>query len=656
MIEINNEDSVLLEWANRALDDLPDPYATEFRKQWNDWLKKKYKTTEELLKAWDCRNIPLGDEMIPGGDFSKAFEIDGNTWFFQLDDKDQATATVVPDEKLLRLTVHRDGKVSWTPQLMVRNLSIKKDAPYTLSFRVRGDRPVYVHTSVSMDVEPWRILGTSDHFQMAKEWKTYTYRFYGAEDFDKVRFNFTGLKVGTYEFADLTLRSGGEFGLDDDAKLETGTIPTLKMSDQHFSEEGRRDFWRFLVDIERAYWPEMARFLKEELHVKSPISGTQLYYGSKHVQAELDYCDDHAYWNHPSWPERAWDPTDWYIHNRSLVNWADTEIFTQLGTRRIAGKPHTISEYNHPMPNQYAAEGLPMLCAFSQFQGWNGIYQYTYSHQPHGEPDKFTGYFDMIQQVGQLVHAPACANIMLRGDVSPAKLTICGSMSPEAEIAALLKVRSPWPWQMGFESVGLDSRLALIHATALDVLGERGLTSPALMPTLKDDQKVFVSDTGELTWNMEHKGKGYFVLNTLKTKVFTGFVKDGFIDLGDGIGLAIGETRLGWATVTLTELAPKHRLLAASGYMENTGMKFVKYGLENDDRYTVNNNWGTGPVLCEGIKMTLVIPLTTGVSHVYALDVSGNRTEELGMNVSGANTIIGFGPYYKTLWYEIVTE
>jgi len=37
-----------------------------------------------------------------------------------------------------------------------------------------------------------------------------------------------------------------------------------------------------------------------------------------------------------------------------------------------------------------------------------------------------------------------------------------------------------------------------------------GLTPPALAP----DQKIFVSDTGELTWNMEQEGKGYFVLKT----------------------------------------------------------------------------------------------------------------------------------------------
>ncbi len=656
MVEINNENSVVIEWANGNLDDLPDPYGTEFRKQWNDWLKRKYESTAEMLTAWNCKNYPLGDEIIPGGDFTKPIDIDGKTWFFQLDDKEQATATVIPDEKLLRLDVKRNGKVAWTPQLMVHNFQIKKDHPYTLSFKIRGNKPIFLNAYVAMDAAPWSILGMHTRFQVTKEWKTYKFQFFATESFEKTRFTFTGWKPGTYELAEMTLRPGGNFGLAEDAKLENGTVPTLKKDEMQLSEEFRRDFWAFLVDLEWNYWPEMSRFLKDELKVKAPISGTQLYYGSKHVQAALDYCDDHAYWNHPSWPNKAWDNNDWFIRNRALADCADKDIFTRLGTRRVAGKPHTISEYNHPVPNQYAAEGLPMICAFSRFQGWDGIFQYTYVHQPNEEPDKLTGYFDMIQQVGQLVHSPACANILLRGDVSPAKQTIYGKMSRNEELDAFLKARSPR--QIDFESIGLDPRLTLLHGTALDLSElHRSQWVPTAIPA---DQKVFVSDTGELTWNMERDGKGYFVLKTPKTKVFTGFVKDGFVDLGDGVQLTIGKTRLGWATVTLTEVAPKRWLLAASGFMENTGMKFEKYSDKPDqaDRMTLHKNWGTGPVLCEGIPLTLAVPIVvSGKSRAYALDSSGNRTKELGVEYTNSGyTTITCGPQDKTLWYEIVGE
>lgn len=50
LIEIENEDSLFFdaaEWNN-----LVEPYKTEFQGLWNDWLLKKYKTTEALKQAW----------------------------------------------------------------------------------------------------------------------------------------------------------------------------------------------------------------------------------------------------------------------------------------------------------------------------------------------------------------------------------------------------------------------------------------------------------------------------------------------------------------------------------------------------------------------------------------------------------------------------
>jgi hypothetical protein len=654
MVEINNENSVVIEWASGNLDELPDPYGTEFQKQWNDWLYKKYQTTQTMLQAWNCINKPLGDEMIHGGDFEKPLTFDGKDWYLQRDDKEQAECFVVPEEKLVRIIVHRDGKVTWTPQLMFRNFEIEKNQPYTLSFRIRSDKPISLRSYVAMDAAPWENLGMYAAISVTPEWKTFQYHFFGTQDYENARFTFTGLKPGTFEIAGVTLRSGGDFGNDMNYDLEKRNVPIAKKNETHLSEEYRRDFWQFLVDLEWNYWLPMSQYLKSELNVKSPVSGTQLYYGSKHVQAALDYCDDHAYWNHPSFPVKQWDNKDWYIRNRALVNFADTDIFTRLGTRRIAGKPHTISEYNHPVPNQFSAEGLPMICAFAQFQGWNGVFQYTYAHAPNMEPEKFTGYFDMIAHAGQLVHAPACAAIMLRGDVTKAKTTIFGSMDQKTELDAFVKNRSPR--QIDFKSLGLDFRLTLLHGTALDLNGKNGTDSQKI-PVIPEDQKVFVSDTGELTWNMEEKDAGYFTLNTPKTKIFSGFIQNRKFKIGD-IELSFGKTRLDWATVSLTELSPNRILVAATGFMENTGMKFEQYDNTNPDRMTVHNNWGNAPILCEGIPLTLELHTNGKMVRCFALNSSGQRKEQVGKDIisSQKTATIKLTPETKTLWYEIVFE
>jgi hypothetical protein len=50
-VEMNNENTALPFWAGN-LDDLPEPYATELGRQWNVWLKARYRTTSRLATAW----------------------------------------------------------------------------------------------------------------------------------------------------------------------------------------------------------------------------------------------------------------------------------------------------------------------------------------------------------------------------------------------------------------------------------------------------------------------------------------------------------------------------------------------------------------------------------------------------------------------------
>ena len=47
---------------------------------------------------------------------------------------------------------------------------------------------------------------------------------------------------------------------------------------------------------------------------------------------------------------------DWTVDNLAMVN-DPPGVLGSLAGRRIAGMAYTVSEYNHPMPNYYAAEG-----------------------------------------------------------------------------------------------------------------------------------------------------------------------------------------------------------------------------------------------------------------------------------------------------------
>ena len=214
----------------------------------------------------------------------------------------------------------------------------------------------------------------------------------------------------------------------------------------------------------------MHRFLKDELGVKSLVAGTQMGWSPAHVQAALDYVDGHSYWQHPVFPGRPWDSRNWYVDDLALVNQAGGTL-SDLASTRVAGKPYTVSEYNHPQPLTHAAEGFPMIAAFGAFQGWSAIYSFDYSGNNLYEPDKLDGYFDIKSDPSRLVHMPACAALFLRGDVAPARQTLLAPLSLEAERRQLRESRSAWT--LTTDRFGVDAEWSLLHAIGLDLKAEK---------------------------------------------------------------------------------------------------------------------------------------------------------------------------------------
>ena len=81
-------------------------------------------------------------------------------------------------------------------------------------------------------------------------------------------------------------------------------------------------------------------------------------------------------------------------------------------------RPLTVSEYDHPYPNLYCAEGNPMAAAFGAFQNWSGFYQFAWSHSDSYDPTAASTFFDMCGNQAKLAHLPACYAMFTRGDVT----------------------------------------------------------------------------------------------------------------------------------------------------------------------------------------------------------------------------------------------
>ena len=189
---------------------------------------------------------------------------------------------------------------------------------------------------------------------------------------------------------------------------------------------------RFYIDLETRFFARMKAFLREELGVKALLVGTSAYasglspYPLLTSAAQLDITDAHFYWQHPSYfldPETG--KRGFRIRNTPMVNEPSKSSVITLQRAAIAGQPFIVSEVNHPYPNEFAAEALPLLAAYGAFHDWDALYWYSFEHSdPSQWIPKYPGHFDSRQDPVKMSQLALGALLFLRGDVDTAKRII----------------------------------------------------------------------------------------------------------------------------------------------------------------------------------------------------------------------------------------
>ena len=534
------------------------------------------------------------------------------------------------------------------------NLAVKRGGVYTVSFRAAADRRRTVSLSLMQAHDPWGNPGLGTGLALTKEPQSFTFTFIATADDENARLNFGDMNQEGAEFrlGKLSLQPGGRVGLSEGESLERRNIHTPKVADSRtLPPGGRQDWIRFLWETERKHWTGMRRFLKEELGVKVPIVGTIVATSTPNLMADFDVVDSHAYWQHPQFPGKSWDMDNWFVKNISMVDYPDGNAVTPLAFQRVAGKPHMVSEYNHPAPNTHAGEGPLFVAAFGALQDWDAIFLYTYSHEEKDtKAGCISGFFNIGQHPTIMANVPVASLLFRRGDIGPAKKLLLVPLSPDKEIGLVAQEGRAWS-VLPVEPLGLDLKNAIVHRIALDISGK--LPMPTVAPPAKQRQ---TSDTGELTWRLPAKDQGVLELRGLKTKAVIGHVDNRPIDLGDGVRVIVGRTRSNWCTVALTLLdgdsfdhSPRRALLVATGITENTDMGWL-----NETRNSVGRNWGKPPSLVEPIAATIQIPRGAATPFLYPLDERGQRGPCIAAATAGDSKVeFKIGPPQATVWYEI---
>jgi hypothetical protein len=620
MVEINNENSLL----QLKVASLPDYYRAEVLRKWNAWLKAKHGSSERLAAAWGGRE-ELGPNLLPA-----RLATQGG----------QYLAVTNLGQGETRVTLLKAPEVSWHAQLHWGGLTLQEGQLYTVEFGARSELPRRLPVSTRLDKEDWHNCGLAEEAELGPEWKSFSFTFRasrvepGAVRLDMVA---GGGPVGAFAIRNLTLRRGGSLGLKPGESLETSTIQAPARTQN--SPRGS-DWTRFLAETERAYTDGMREFLKKDLGVEAAIIDTQASYGGvagTYRESFNDFVDMHAYWQHPSFPGRPWDGANWNIRNTPMVDDKSGGNLARLAVYRVAGKPFTVTEYDHPAPSQYAAEMFPMIASFAALQDWDGLFQFDWGGTDH-DARRITGYFALQQHPAKLAFLPAAALMFRRGDVEAARGTVRLAI-PAGEAAALTadNISMPEAWKQASAAASnmLTHRLELRFTQGGKLEAEVAKTS--LSP---------------VAWNAD---AGLYTVDAPAAKAVVGRCAGRTTEL-DGVQFEVKANPRHFAVLTLNTAdgQPVGRssrlLLTAAGNVENTDMGW------NAEHTSVGTRWGRAPTLCEGIAARVTLTTIAKRARVHALDGAGARAGEVPATMDRGRLSFEIGARFKTLWYEIVTE
>ena len=646
MVELVNEDTLV--GMAYALPELPDPWKGQILARWNAHLKKLHPTTADLLAAWNKGVRPAGADLVTDGRFASGL----GAWVVERHApaqaengiEDPAGATDRPPGRVLRVTPQKLGGAPWNLQINRPGLTLAPGETYTLSFAARSAVARKLGVQVRLDHEPWTGLGLDESVKLDPGWKRFSFTFVAGPTAGpgcRISLPF-GKEMGEFGLADFSLRpGGGGVALAAGQTVEAGTIPLVGVS----ASPAGREYAAFLIGIEEEFSQGMRTYIHDDLRCTAPVSCSQASYGGVAGlwrESRMDLVDMHSYWQHPSFPRRPWDMNDFRIENAPMVQATAGGALAGPAAYRVEGKPFTVSEYDHPAPSEYAAEGVPLAFATAARQDWDGVFLFDYlsTSAPAMKEPRLASFFSCAQHPAKLAFLPIAAEMFLAGGMPMAEGRRVLSL-PAAGVADLASQQRGAFWSLA----GAKDPLASLVDRRVSVR-----FADVAEPSIAD--LVQASAEQPMTW--EGGDQAQVLLRAPRVAGAIGLIRGRRIEAG-AIAITADASPRNFAAVALASrdgnpiAASRRLLLAAVDKAENSGLQW------SDDRKAAKDAW-KGEVRVTGVSGAIEMATDAKALHVWALDGRGARSAEVPCAIADGRLRFRMDVALKTVWYEIGAE
>jgi hypothetical protein len=656
MVEMINENSLYGMWKDNVLKPFAKGGALLYRHSsmldslWNAFLVKKYTTQTNLQTAWTLTGAPVFTERIAGGTFESGLNAN-----FQTEQNNGATATTTIDatqaatgSRSAKVVVTNATGTDWHLQFKHINFSLKKDSTYIVRFSAKSDQNRTIYASLMRNDAPYTWYGGIS-INLTTAWQTYQFSVTPSEDinnFGRLTFGL-GTQLGTFWFDDISLGEPQPIAFLANESLANKNIARFDYSERGgFAKQRVADLAEFYIGLQKSFTENMRLYLKNDLGVKAAITGTNALVGIQEglTNENMDYYDDHNYWDHPQFPNVAWSSTDWLINNRPQVKEpSGGAIPAAFSGVALSNKPFTLSEYNHAFPNRFRTEMPHFIAAYGAFHGLDGVMFFTYSGENDWSNDFTNSYFDLHRDPSVMSLFPSFAYAFRNNLIAESAQPILVNYSTN-DIYKSFEKDNQGRWG---KYVPYDLRLQLTRSLRTATYQHaQGLASQTPFPT--PSVNTFQTDTRETNLNTQTG------LLTTQTPNFTAI--SGFLD--DNANITVGNLTLVKADNfgSITWLSLNQKTLAEA----DTSLLSISCRSQNTGTIWNNNNTSTGasgnaPTLQQPLSVSLKLTLPYDNILLHTLSPTGQSLNSRRINATTPQIFefIVNQATDKTLWYAI---
>ncbi len=621
MMEIINENSLFRMWYSGDIRPIaqggkvPMYYWNQLDSLWHDYLRARYSSTAEINDAWMVGTIE-SDTL-----FYDDFEDGTSNWGMELHNTASGSFMQTDDafggDHAVKVEVTGTSDQSWHLQFKTAGGTIYKDSIYEVIFKAKADSPTTISLVYVRDNSPWTYYGHT-MCELETDWKEFSVQFTAPETNEghlRLSFQFENT-LGSYYIDDFILRTEQKNALDEGESLEEGSVRLLTGTTHLGYTPARvRDQTAFFAEIQRNFLRDMASYLRDSLGVRAPITGTNWFTGPEdvYVQDVLDYVDNHAYWDHPRFPNQAWSQTDWTIRNTSMLTAGHGTVDMLFPGLMIKDKPYTVSEYNHSFPNRYQSELFPVITSYLSFNDADALMLFTYNGSEDWDDNVVLGFFDIHRNSNLMASLPVYSYVFRNALIDPAETVIEIPYSREDLLGMPLQSKEYWELNLPY-----DSRLAYEHRMEL-LFDQEDNFDPAGLPSPSDGP--YNLNGGQIYWDKS----GIFQIDAEKFSSISGRLNE--LEVPGTKSLKVDAASdfasVSWLSLVDSSLSLSSRsLLTVSTRMMNTDMIW-------DGTTSVHNNWGRIPALVAPLEAEISLHSIFSHLRIVPLDHLGQpRSEE----------------------------